>query len=89
MRYKDAVKIIDCGLNPGYVVSFEWLRNGCLHSDYFPDKDEDSIDTEYEAWDLARKFADMTRGRCVNINVRRRDTFLPASGDESKTIKNR
>ena len=91
MKYYEALKIINEGLNPGYMVHFEWKKGGMLHSDYFPEKsaNEKLIESEEEAWDLARKFASKTVGKCLNIYVIRGDNFTPVSGYENKKIINR
>ena len=91
MKYKEALKIINSDTNPGYMVSFEWAESGILRSDHFPDKHagEKLIETEKEAWDLARKFATKTVGRCVNIYVIRGDNFTPVRGYEIHKIMNR
>ena len=89
MKYTEALKIINS--EPGYMVSFEWAEGGMLRSDCFPDKHsgEELIKTEREAWEIARKFASKTVGRCVNIYVIRGDNFTPVGGYEIHKIANR
>lgn len=91
MKYHEALRIIDEGLNQGFMVSFEWVRDGMLCSDYFPDKHagEKLIGTEHEAWVLARLFAAKTKGKCVNIYVTRGNDFAPVKGYKTHEIKNR
>lgn len=90
MQYREALRIINEGLNRGFMVSFEW-KNGCvLVSDHFPDKHagEKLIETEEEAWELARRFAAQTVGKCVNIYVTKQD-FTPVEGYRTKYMGNR
>lgn len=90
MKYHEALKVINEGLNQGFMVSFEW-KDGCiLGSDHFPDKHagEKLIETEEEAWELARKFARKTKGKCVNIYVIKSD-FTPVEGYKSQYMENR
>ena len=91
MKYTEALKIINQDTNPGYMVSFEWTGGGMLRSDHFPDKHagEQLIETEREAWEIARKFASKTFGRCVNIYVIRGDNFAPVKSYEIHKITNR
>ena len=91
MKMAEALRIIDEGINPMYMVSFEWKRDGMLCGDHFPDKHggEKLIETEKEAWDLARKFAAATAGKCVNIYVIRGDNFVPVEGYQTHKIDNR
>jgi len=88
MRMNKAISIIKG--DAGFMVNFEHVKSGFLLSDHFPDKHagERLIETEDEAWDLARKFADKTKGKCVNIYVTDHD-FMPVDGYEEKEIKNR
>lgn len=90
MKYCDALKIINEGFPSGFMVSFEWKRDGMLCSDHFPDKHggEELIETEEEAWKLATSFAAHTKGKCVNIYVIRRD-FTPVDGYQFRLIENR
>ena len=91
MKHDQALQIIDNGLNPGFMISFEWKEGGILRSDYFPDKHagEKLIETEREAWDQARKFAAKTTGKCVNIYVINGNDFTPVKGYETHMIENR
>lgn len=65
------------GDNNGFVVSFETKRGSGLAGDYFPCHDtRDVIDlepppfrTEHEAWIMAIRFAEKTKGKCINIHV--------------------
>lgn len=88
MKYEKAMEIING--KPGYMVHFERIEGSCLSSDYFPDKHagEDLIETEYEAWELARAFAQKTVGMCVNIYVIDSD-FCPVESYKDNYIKNR
>ncbi len=91
MKMSKALKIIEEGIEPeGFMVHFEWKKDGFLRSDYFPDKHagEILIKTEKEAWILAREFSKKTKGKSVNLYVIDQ-TFHPVSGYRSKYIKNR
>ena len=90
MKWHDALKIINEGMNPGYMVSFEWKRGGMLYSNHFPDKHagERLIETEEEAWVLARGFAEQTKGNAVNIYVTY-GNFTPVKNYKDREIKNR
>lgn len=89
MRMKNAMLLIN-GEPDGFMVSFEWAKNGMLRGDHFPDKhaNEPLIKTETEAWVLAEKFAEKTKGDAVNIYVTNSD-FTPVAGCQNKTIANR
>jgi len=91
MKYSKALEIIKNGFSHGYLVSFEWKKGCILSSDHFPDKHagEKPIETEREAWDLAKKFAAKTTGKCINIYVIRSDNFMPVPGYEAHEIENR
>ena len=91
MRLADALEVINEKLLEGYMVSFERAESGFLTSDHFPDvrSGEDAIATEDEAWELARKFAAKTRGKCVNIYVITRKDFTPVEGYQTRMIHNR
>jgi len=84
----EALSIID-GKPQGFMVSFEWKRGYILTSDHFPDKHagEPLIETEVEAWELARTFAKKTKGKCVNIYIINHE-FSPVRGYECKKIEN-
>jgi hypothetical protein len=91
MRMNRALGIIETEeLGSGFMVSFEHKEGGVLESDHFPDKHagEALIATEDEAWELARRFAAATVGRCVNIYVVNRN-FAPVSGHRERIITNR
>lgn len=89
MKMTEALKIIDG--EPGFMVTFEHVRGGMLESDFFPDirNGEDPIKTEFTAWEWARRFAEKTRGRCVNIYVINRSDFSPVHGYRERMIENR
>lgn len=72
----------------GYYVCFERVDGNFLKGDTFPARDEPLIETEEEAWELARKFAQKTVDKCVNIYVVD-SNFRPVKGYESKKITNR
>jgi hypothetical protein len=87
MNFKEAIDIIEkherC-----FMVHFEVVEGGLLHSDYFPDKHagERLIPTEIEAWELASRFAKATDDNYVNIYVID-DKFKPVNGYESRIFK--
>jgi len=89
MNFKEAMKIIDSD-DSGYMVHFEKIEGSMLRSGYFPDKhaDEELIETEVEAWDLAKRFASKTKGKYVNIYVID-SNFRPVADYQNQTIKNR
>lgn len=82
MKLTDAFNIIEGHEQRGFRVSFERRENGLLHGDCFPARDEDGIDTEYEAWNLAERFAatDPTGSRFVNIYVVHARNGSPVDG---------
>jgi len=87
MKMDEAKRIIED--NPkGYRVHFEKVGWGTLTSDYFPECGEALIETETEAWELARAFAAKTTGKCVNIYVIE-DQFKPVCGYRASMIINR
>lgn len=88
MKYKDAMDIINGDQVIGFRVHFERKEGKMLRGDYFPEGREKLIETEEEAWDLARRFASKTRGECVNIYVVGSD-FRPVDGYESQYMPNR
>lgn len=90
MKMQDAVDIIRNGdISPkGCRVHFEWIRGRMLESDYFPDRNEEMITSEYLAWFLAEKFARATYGLCVNIYVVD-ENFMPVPDYEKRRINNR
>jgi len=90
MKYEEALKIINEGMSSGFMVSFEWKIGGILRSDYFPDKyvGEELIESEKEAWILAKRFANSTKGKCINIYVID-SNFTPVEGYKILRIVNR
>lgn len=66
MRLKDAMEMIN-DAEKGFRVHFEVREDGVLKSDYFPDKDEDLFETEIEAWELARRFANACEKKKSNV----------------------
>ena len=81
---KEALDIIN--YKPGFMVRFSRLGK----IDHFPDKSsgDELIQSEEEAWELARKFAANMRGRAVTIYVVDQD-FKPVEGYEQKFLSNR
>lgn len=88
MKMQDALEIINKKPATGYRVHFERIEGKFLRTDYFPDRGEDLIATEEEAWQLAHKFAEKTLGECVNLYVVDAG-FSPVPGYSDKKIKNR
>ena len=91
MKMGEAMKIIDKEFeSEGFMVYFEKCGDGMLRSDYFPDKHagEPLIETEKEAWLLAKKFANRMKGKVVNLYVIDQ-TFHPVLGYRTHYIKNR
>lgn len=88
MKLNEALAIINGKKRKGYMVHFEVREGGVLRSDYFPDKHEREplIQTEEEAWSLAKRFADSTDENTVNIYVVD-NTFSPVSGYDNKRLK--
>lgn len=89
MKRKEAMEMINPeNKEAGFMVSFEVRERSILRSDHFPDKHagEELIETEEEAWELARKFANATDDKYVNIYVTDH-TFSPVRGYDSKTIR--
>jgi hypothetical protein len=89
MTMQEAMDIIN-NKPKGYMVVFEWIDGSILKSDYFPDGDggEKLIEAEWEAWELANRFAKVTKGRTCNIYVVD-DKFSPVEGYEDRQIANR
>lgn len=89
MKMSKALEIIESKPS-GYMVSFEHAGDGFLRSDYFPElwDGEKLIETEEEAWELAKKFAAKTFGKCINIYVID-NNFRPVANFKDKEIKNR
>lgn len=91
MKFDEAMDIIKGSSNKsGFMVHFERVEGSMLVSDYFPEKHqgEKLIETEDEAWRLARKFAQKTTGRYVNIYVID-EHFYPVKEYKNKEITNR
>ena len=88
MKFEEAMSIIDKKEKTGFMVSFEVRERGILRSDYFPDKHdgEPLIQTEEEAWDLAKRFGSSTDDNHVNIYVID-SSFSPVMGYEQKKLK--
>ena len=72
------------------MVSFEWYGDGFLRSDHFPDKhaDEPLIESEHEAWELARAFARATKGKTCNLYVVD-SKFVPVADYDKRKMSNR
>lgn len=88
MKMREAMAVINGQPEPvGYQVSFERVCGSVLVGDYFPANNEPPIPTEEEAWDLARKFAAVTYGQCVNLYVT--EDHLPVANYKDKLIINR
>jgi hypothetical protein len=70
MKFQDALEIIN-KKPKGFMVHFEWIKDGILQSDFFPDKHEGEtlIETAVEAQDLLIKFAENTKGKTCNLYV--------------------
>ena len=88
MKFDKAMDIINEKQPCGFRVHFEHREGKLLKSDYFPEGHEKLIESEEEAWELAKKFARKTRGEYVNIYVIGSD-FRPVDGYESQYIRNR
>jgi hypothetical protein len=86
MKLEKALKIINES-ERGFMVSFEIKEGNVLKSDYFPEKEHESlIKTEKEAWDLAKRFAKATGSEIVNIYVIDQD-YAPVKGYSNKKLK--
>lgn len=85
-----ALAIIEGYKDTGFMVYFHHLHDGKLYPDWFPDIDngEHFIQTESEAWELARKFATHSIGKFVDIFVVDQN-FEPVPGHEMLRIDNR
>jgi len=90
MKYLEALGIINKTEKSGFMVSFERVEGGFLVGDHFPDKHggEELIQTEKEAWELARKFADKAKYKCINIYVID-SSFSPVPDYKIQKIVNR
>lgn len=91
MKMEKAMSIINSLPEPrGFMVDFEWLEEGMLRSDHFPDKHakEPLIEEEKIAWSFAERFAKKMKGQVVNVYVVKQD-FTPVTGYKEKMIVNR
>ncbi len=90
MKIAEARRIMEEGIDQGFMVHFEWVKGSMLHSDYFPDKHagESLFSSEDEAWEQAGCFAKTTCGRCVNIYVIKQN-FTPVRDYKTRMIPNR
>lgn len=72
----------------GYRVSFQRRERNILSSDHFPERDEEPIDTEDEAWRLAREFAacDPRGANYVNIYVIKASDWAPVDGYSARKM---
>ena len=89
MKMQEALHMINHKAE-GFMVCFSWLKGEHVQSDFFPDKDagEDLIETEIEAWVVAKKFADATKGKVVNVYVADSD-YTPVKSCDTLMISNR
>ena len=81
MKLQEALDIIENSKKEWFMVAFEKRDRSMLTSGHFPDvhAGEAGIETEDEAWDLARKFAAATKAlEYVNIYVIGKD-FAPVA----------
>jgi len=80
MKMQEALGVIET--RSGYIVHFERRHPVGLESDHFPEVrvGEPPIATEGRAWELARRFADASRGRYFNIYVCWASDFTPVHG---------
>lgn len=85
MKLSEAMSIID-KKESGYMVHFEKRNGNILSSDYFPDKNENLIKSEDEAWKLAERFANATDENHVNIYVIDHN-YKPVFGYEKRKLK--
>lgn len=86
MKMQKAMDLMN-GKPDGFMVNFQWIQGCFVTDDYFPDKHagEELIKSEHEAWELARYFAEATKGKTVNLYVTKRD-FTPIEGYKDKMI---
>lgn len=95
MKMERAIEIMDHGIDrpDGFVVRFDRVIRGFNETDYFPDVqgEETPIQTEAAAWELARKFANKTFNKCINIYVMRivGYEYAPVPDYETRMIKNK
>ena len=87
MKYQEALNMIEAK-EFGFMVHFERVEGHMQHSDMFPDKHggEDLIETEYEAWEIAERFAKAAPDNYINIYVINHK-FSPVAGYESKKLR--
>lgn len=88
MRMKEALELINQPKphTMGYRVSFERREGGMLIGDFVPDRDEEPIKTEDEAWTLAAQLAGALRDGATNFLVCYADDFCPVEGYKKKMI---
>ena len=89
MKLATAKDMIGNPVTPGFMVRFHKYEGGGMISDNFPDKHagEELIETEEEAWELARQSAAATRqSEYGGIYVIDGD-FRPVKDYKSKKIK--
>ena len=85
MKFADAKEFIRRGA--GFRIEFERRSGVMLESDHFPDNDEATIPTEYEAWRYAEGFALAGRERdIVNVYVIHGDDYTPVEGYEERKL---
>ena len=88
MKYKEAKKIVDGKQREGFLVLFRrFIGHTILENDFFPELDESLIETEEEAWEFAKKFAEKTVDYCIDIYVTD-SNFTPVRGYKDKMIRN-
>jgi hypothetical protein len=85
MLIEEAIDIIEGKEKTGFMVRFEWCVPGFISSDSFPGDNEPLIETEAEAWILAKKFADRTVGKCRMIFVADHNG-VPVDGFKEKML---
>lgn len=73
-----------------YLVSFEWVENNILKSDYFPDilNGEEAFDTEADAWSIAYKFTSAMGDKIANVYVTT-DRFIPVDTYRERMLNKR
>jgi hypothetical protein len=85
MKFQDALDFIKG--NIGFRVSFEIREGGILTSDHFPERDEEPIKKEDDAWKYARQFAQVGKSRgIVNVYVIHADDWTPVDGYKEKEL---
>lgn len=84
MKVKETMDMIEA--KEGFRIHFEVREGSILRSDFFPDREEELIKTEDEAWKLARRFAcAVDFNTYVNIYVINK-TFSPVVGYRDKKL---